>query len=53
MAAANIVIVPYYSQQEIDRYLKIAEHILAVGRSGQLLSNFCWRPARASNRAGA
>lgn len=31
MAAANIVIVPYYSEQEIARYLKIAEQILALG----------------------
>ena len=31
MAATNIVIVPYYSEQEIDRYLKIAGQILAWG----------------------
>lgn len=31
MAATNIVIVPYYSEEEIRRFLKVAEHILALG----------------------
>lgn len=31
MTAKNIVIVPYYAEEEIRRYLRIAEQILALG----------------------
>jgi hypothetical protein len=31
VATTNIVIIPYFSEQEIDRYIRIADHILALG----------------------